>query len=94
MATDYDAPRTRPEDEGDDTDSLEALRSSKSGPEPEHDEANVGEDHELPGADLSGEELVVRVVPIQTDEFTCPSCFLVAHTSQRDPGSGRCRDCA
>jgi len=30
-----------------------------------------------PGADLSGEELSVRVVPKQADEFTCSACFLI-----------------
>ena len=30
---------------------------------------------ELPGADLSGEELTVTVVPVRADEFTCSSCF-------------------
>ena len=35
-----------------------------------------------PGADLSHEELTVRVLPRQADEFTCFSCFLVKHRSQ------------
>ena len=37
---------------------------------------------ELPGADLSHEELAVEVKPRQEDEFTCMSCFLVHHRSQ------------
>ena len=55
------------------------------------------ENFELPGADLSGEELSVRVIPKQADEFTCSSCFLVHHRSQLDhegKGGPICRDCA
>ena len=52
---------------------------------------------ELPGADLSGEELSVTVVPQRADEFTCSSCFLVQHRSRlriSGPGLSVCADCA
>jgi hypothetical protein len=52
---------------------------------------------ELPGADLSGEELSVMVIPQRPDEFTCSSCFLVQHRSRlRRTSSGLpiCADCA
>ena len=52
---------------------------------------------ELPGADLSGEELSITVIPQQKDEFTCSCCFLVQHRSRlRSSGSGLpvCADCA
>jgi Domain of unknown function (DUF4193) len=52
---------------------------------------------ELPGADLSGEELSVTVVPLRADEFMCSSCFLVQHRNRmRTSSSGRpiCVDCA
>lgn len=52
---------------------------------------------ELPGADLSGEELTVTVIPQRADEFTCSSCFLVQHRSRlRSSAHGRliCADCA
>ncbi|MCV7103020.1 DUF4193 domain-containing protein [Mycobacterium palustre] len=52
---------------------------------------------ELPGADLSGEELSVTVIPQRSDEFTCSSCFLVQHRSRlRSSSSGLpvCADCA
>ena len=59
------------------------------------DEAELAESLELPGADLSGEELTVRVVPKQADEFTCRRCFLVRHRSQlADEKKGICRECA
>ena len=61
------------------------------------DEAEAAENLELPGADLSGEELTVRVLPRQVDEFTCSKCFLVHHRSQLVKGEGAtavCRECA
>ena len=45
----------------------------------------------------SGEELTVRVLPKQSDEFTCSSCFLVHHRSQLASDKGGrlvCRECA
>ena len=50
----------------------------------------------FPGADLSGEELLVRVLPAQADEFTCSSCFLVRHRSQiarEKNGLFYCKEC-
>ncbi len=55
------------------------------------------ESFELPGADLSSEELMVKVVPKRSDEFTCTSCFLVHHRSrlaERTESRMICRDCA
>jgi hypothetical protein len=52
---------------------------------------------ELPGADLSAEELSVRVIPKRADEFTCSSCFLVQHRSRLagdKDGQLICADCA
>lgn len=84
MATDYDAPR-KTDDEAS-AESLEALQASRSGNAQtaviDVDETDTAEGIDLPGADLSGEELTVIVVPEQSDEFTCSSCFLVRHRSQ------------
>lgn len=99
MATDYDAPRKQ-EDETP-ADSLEALQASSRGGNAQTavidvDEADTAEGIDLPGADLSNEELTVVVVPEQTDEFTCSSCFLVRHRSQvarEKDGLKYCRDC-
>lgn len=55
------------------------------------------ESFELPGADLSSEELMIKVVPKRSDEFTCTSCFLVHHRSrsaERPESRMICRDCA
>ena len=83
MATDYDAPR-RTETEDLNEDSLEELKARRSEAQSsavDVDETDTAESFELPGADLSGEELSVRVIPKQADEFTCSSCFLVYHLS-------------
>ncbi len=51
---------------------------------------------ELPDADLSGEELVVTVIPARADEFTCSSCHLVQHRSRLRSAGGAppvCADC-
>jgi hypothetical protein len=45
---------------------------------------------------LSGEELLVRVLPPQADEFTCFNCFLVKHRSQiarEKDGHLYCKEC-
>ena len=99
MATDYDAPR-RNEDEPE-ADSLEELtthQKDQSSAAIEEDENEAAENFELPGADLSKEELTVHVVPRQEDEFTCSQCFLVHHASQLDHvdanGNPVCTECA
>ena len=81
MATDYDAPR-KTESDDDEVESLEALAGRRNDAATAVLDVDEGEDldaFELPGADLSGEELTVRVVPKQADEFTCTSCFMVQH---------------
>ena len=75
MATDYDAPRAT-EPGATDDESLEGLTGRRNDATTAVLDVDDGEDldaFELPGADLSGEEFVVRVVPKQSDEFTCSS---------------------
>ncbi|MCU1572596.1 MAG: hypothetical protein JWO93_678 [Micrococcaceae bacterium] len=97
MATDYDAPRAKDEEQP--TESIEALQSQRGGAQTaliDVDESDTAEGIDLPGADLSGEELLITVVPVQSDEFTCGSCFLVRHRSQKAAernGQIYCRDC-
>ena len=97
MATDYDAPRVTESDESTDT-SLEQLtagRKESQSPAVDVEDIDTAESFELPGADLSGEEFTVRVIPKQADEFTCTSCFLVHHRSRlADTAQQLCRDCA
>jgi hypothetical protein len=93
--TDYDAPRVKPEDQEKDETVEEARAKASSGGDKVDDEPNLDEAITLPGADLSGVELEVEVVPQQNDEFTCLSCFLVRHRSQLAAGSTEyCLDCA
>ena len=98
MATDYDAPRKTEEDLSEDSlQELQARRADKNSGVVDEDEAEAAEGFELPGADLSGEELSVRVLPRQADEFTCASCFLVHHRSQlagERTGQPICSECA
>lgn len=83
MATDYDAPRKQDEDLKEDSiEELQSRRSDQQSGSVDEDEAAAAESFELPGADLSNEELSVVVLPAQEDEFTCGSCFLVRHRSQ------------
>lgn len=99
MATDYDAPR---HNEGDDlvADSFEELKTGRNEAQSgdvDVDEYDTAESYELPGADLSGEELSVRVIQKQPDEFTCDMCFLVQHVSRlaaEENGMKVCQDCA
>lgn len=98
MATDYDAPRINDLDEPA-HDSLEELKTRENQSQSavvDAEETDTAESFELPGADLSGEEFTVRVVPKKSDEFTCTSCFLVHHRSRlADSTSGEliCKDC-
>ena len=49
---------------------------------------------ELAGGDEINDELSIRPVPVQANEFTCRSCFLVKHRSQlADEKKTLCRDC-
>jgi len=98
MATDYDTPRRSEADEGEDSlEELKARRAEAQSASVDVDETELAESLELPGADLSGEEMTVKVLPKQSDEFTCSSCFLVHHRSQLASDKGGrliCRECA
>lgn len=97
MATDYDSPRKTDDDLNEDSlQELQARRADKAASIIDED-LDAGEVAELPGADLSNEELTFRVVPRQADEFTCTRCFLVHHRSQlasEKKGQPVCRECA
>jgi Domain of unknown function (DUF4193) len=98
VATDYDSPRKSEEElQEESIEELKAKRAEVQNAQIDIDEEEAAENLELPGADLSGEELTVRVVPKQEDEFTCSRCFLVHHMTQLAKGSGAtavCKDCA
>jgi hypothetical protein len=98
MATDYDAPRKTEEELNEDSiEELKARRHDKNSGKVDEDEVEAAESFELPGADLSHEELSVQVLPRQSDEFTCSNCFLVHHRSQLASDKNGllvCSDCA
>jgi hypothetical protein len=97
MATDYDVPRTSEEDLSEDSvEELKTRRADKPVAVVDEDESDLAAGFELPGADPSGEELQVHLVPAQADEFTCASCFLVRHRSQiarEKDGRLYCKEC-
>lgn len=97
MATDYDAPRKTDEEMSEDSlEELKTRRNDKNSGKVDEDEVEAAEAFELPGADLSHEELTVRVLPRQADEFTCSSCFLVKQRTQLAETRGDkmyCVDC-
>jgi hypothetical protein len=94
--TDYDAPRGNVTDV--DSESIEELKARRTTANAYVDiDGDAVDGFELPGAELSDEELTVTVVPMRGDEFRCTRCFLVHHRSQRviaGDGSELCRDCA
>jgi len=96
IATDYDAPRHPTEDvEAAATIGAVATRHAENvhaqAEEPDPFEAEL----DTLDADLAGEELTVRVLPKQANEFTCTRCYLVHHHSQLgDSAKLICRDCA
>jgi Domain of unknown function (DUF4193) len=98
MATDYDTPRKTDDELNEDSlEELKARRADLAASTVDVDETELAESLELPGADLSNEELTVRVVPRQADEFTCSRCFLVHHRSQlakEVKGQPVCKDCS
>ncbi|WP_226437593.1 DUF4193 domain-containing protein [Rhodococcus yananensis] len=94
MATDYDRPRVA-DDTEESLDILGGGRDKTHAAVADVEESDTAESFELPGADLSGEEFAVRVVPRQSDEFTCTRCFLVQHRNRlADPDTNVCADCA
>lgn len=97
-ASDYDARRVSDVETADRSELRELTPVlPRSSPTIVDDDLNDVPFFELPGADLSGEELTVAVIPMRSDEFTCSSCFLVQHRSRlRSTVGGRpiCADCA
>lgn len=96
MATDYDEPRLKDDEQDLTLAGMAAQRGSAQTAILELDESDTAEGIELPGADLSDVELTIQVIPAQHDEFTCSSCFLVRHRTQKareKNGMAFCRDC-
>ena len=73
--------------------SLEELLARRT-----EDKATEEEDEsllDLQRGEERSETLAIKVLPQQTNEFTCRNCFLVKHKSQlSDKKKMICRDCA
>lgn len=83
MTTSFHAPRT-------------AGRSARPSAVIDLAETELAELYELPGGEVSADELALEIVAQRADEFTCGSCFLVRHRSQlvrEKNGLPYCRDC-
>ena len=79
MATDYDAPRKTDEELNEDSiEELKSRRVDKTSSSVDVDETEQAEGFELPGADLSGEELSVRALPKQADGSPQPEALAAA----------------
>ena len=99
MAIDYDVLRGIEVDRTEDV-SLGALTDRRRS-ELAIVESDVGDREsvglfELSEADLLGEELSLRIIPRQANEFVCSRCFLVQHNSRiasRDNTEEICGDC-
>ncbi|KWW99585.1 DUF4193 domain-containing protein [Carbonactinospora thermoautotrophica] len=96
MSNQYD--ETRADELGDESlEEIKAAQRGRAAGAPDVDEEELAESVELPGADLSDEELRVRVVPPSGDEFVCSRCFLVHHRTNLARAEGDeliCRECA
>lgn len=82
MATDYDI--LQKSDDGINEESIDELKVRRTNTKSSVvDDDSETEIYELPETELStNEELFVKVLPAQDDEFTCNTCFLVRHKSQ------------
>lgn len=97
MATDYDQRFNTDDVSSEALEELRAQQLKEQDSAADADEVETVESFELPGADMSGEELSIRAIPKQTDEFTCSGCFLVQHRSRlasEKTGAALCIDCA
>lgn len=97
MTVDYDAPRRTAVDSDDESLAELAGHRGPSAAVLDVDDVESTDSYDLPDTDLSGEELIVRVLPRQHDEFTCSRCFLVCHRTRLASGRNGhsiCVDCA
>jgi hypothetical protein len=97
MAQDYD--EMRPDVAEASNATLKSVQTMNA-PDARSISADLDETENVDGVTLPGgetdEELVISVIPQGQDEFTCGSCFLVRHRSQKVRESGGlafCKDC-
>lgn len=96
MTVDYDVPRVLESDREDEFLDNLPTRGVADAASRELDVAG-DEPLELATAELSDQELSVRILPKRADEFTCAGCFLVHHKSRvarRVEDGALCPECA
>ena len=72
MATDYDAPRKSDEEMSEDSlEELKTRRNDKNSGKVDEDEVEAAESFELPGADLSHEELYRKITRLNSSHLCC-----------------------
>ncbi|WP_448072938.1 DUF4193 family protein [Georgenia yuyongxinii] len=86
---DYDRRRSDFDPEEDLESPLPAIRRAALASVPEQDVEEAEFDDPFEGFDprASAEDLVIRVLPVQRDEFVCSLCSLVHHRSQQAVGA-------
>lgn len=95
MATDYDAQRKS----DDDTESLDAIKERiPARPSTSTSDDDLDQVDSFTFPDVVNEELEVVILPLQENEFTCMSCFLVKpHTQLAKSATAKnpiCEECA
>ena len=94
MTQDYDARKSSSLEAEDSLDEIIARKPEQPVGVAE-DENDLAFEMELAGGDDITDELNIRPVPQQSNEFTCRGCFLVKHRSQLvNEKKVLCRDCA
>ena len=94
MTQDYDARKSSSLEAEDSLDEIIARKPEQPVGVAE-DENDLAFEMELAGGEDINDELNIRPVPQQSNEFTCSSCFLVKHRSQLvNEKKMLCRDCA
>ena len=94
MTQDYDARKSSSLEAEDSLDEIIARKPEQPVGVAE-DENDLAFEMELAGGEDINDELNIRPVPQQSNEFTCRSCFLVKHRSQLvNEKKMLCRDCA
>ena len=94
MTQDYDARKSSSLEAEDSLDEIIARKPEQPVGVAE-DENDLAFEMELAGGDDINDELNIRPVPQQSNEFTCRSCFLVKHRSQLvNEKKTLCLDCA
>src|ERR1700750_892533 len=97
MATDYDAPRVTESDADESLDELTSRRSNDATTAViDVDDGGTADSFDLPDAEITGEELSVRMIPKRAGGCACVSCVTGQSQSRlalRKDGQLICTEC-